>query len=137
MPAADGPATSVDVTLGARSGTHRLRRARDPIKTDFILGRRRGHAAINTLRLTILAPDRPVLSLPVKWEGILMRFRIALAGLLLTAVLIGGAAYTLSSAQPAKQAAPASTGPPPRPVVAAGRQSRDVPSFLRARRPRH
>jgi len=60
-----------------------------------------------------------------------MRFRIALAGLLLTAVLIGGAAYTLSSAQPAKQSAPASAGLAPVPVVADAVKSGDVPIYLR------
>ncbi len=60
-----------------------------------------------------------------------MRFRIALAGLLLTAVLIGGAAYTLSSAQPAKHSAPASAGLAVVPVVADAVKSGDVPIFLR------
>src|SRR5207245_10875908 len=118
-------------TRGAITHTQRRRRARDPIKTDFSSGRLRRHAAINTLRSTILAPDRPALSLPDRWEGILIRFRIALAGLLLTLVLIGGAAYPLSSAQPAKQSAPASAGLPPVPVVADAVKSGDVPIFLR------
>jgi len=38
--------------------------------------------------------------------------------LLLTAALTGGGAYALSSAQPAKQAVSAPSGPPPVPVVA-------------------
>ena len=62
-----------------------------------------------------------------------MRFRIALAGLLLTAVLIGGAAYTLSSAQPAKHSAPASAGLAVVPVVADAVKSGDVPIYLRGK----
>jgi len=60
-----------------------------------------------------------------------MRLRIALAGLLVTAVLIGGGAYALSSAQPAKQSAPASAGLAPVPVVADAVKSGDVPIYLR------
>jgi len=51
--------------------------------------------------------------------------------LLLTAAVIGGGAYALSSAQPAKQAATALSGPPPVPVVADAVKSGDVPIYLR------
>ena len=47
-----------------------------------------------------------------------MRPRTALAGLLLTAAIIGGGAYALSSAHTTKQMVPAPSGPPPVPVVA-------------------
>jgi len=60
-----------------------------------------------------------------------IRPRTALAGLLLTATLIGGGAYAFSYAQPAKQAATASSGPPPVPVVADAVKSGDVPIYLR------
>jgi multidrug efflux system membrane fusion protein len=60
-----------------------------------------------------------------------IRLRTALAGLLLTAALIGGGAYAFSYAQPAKQAATASSGPPPVPVVADAVKSGDVPIYLR------
>src|SRR5260370_11810406 len=56
---------------------------------------------------------------------------MALAGLLLPAALIGGGVYALSSAQPAKQTAPASSGPPPVPIVADAVKSGDVPIYLR------
>ncbi len=61
----------------------------------------------------------------------MIRLRTALAGLLLTAAVIGGGAYALSSAQPAKQAATALSGPPPVPVVADAVKSGDVPIYLR------
>ncbi len=61
----------------------------------------------------------------------MIRLRPALAGLLLTAAVIGGGAYALSSAQPAKQAATALSGPPPVPVVADAVKSGDVPIYLR------
>jgi multidrug efflux system membrane fusion protein len=51
--------------------------------------------------------------------------------LLLTAALIGGGAYALSSAQPHTQAAPASAGSPPVPVVADAVKSGNVPVYLR------
>ena len=61
----------------------------------------------------------------------MIRLRTALAGLLLTATLIGGGAYAFSYAQPAKQAATASSGPPPVPVVADAVKSGNVPIYLR------
>jgi multidrug efflux system membrane fusion protein len=61
----------------------------------------------------------------------LIRLRIALAGLLLAAAVIGGGVYALSPAQPAKQTAPASSGPPPVPVVAEAVKSGNVPIYLR------
>ena len=61
----------------------------------------------------------------------MIRPRTALAGVLLTAALIGGGAYAFSYAQPAKQAATASSGPPPVPVVADAVKSGDVPIYLR------
>jgi multidrug efflux system membrane fusion protein len=60
-----------------------------------------------------------------------MRWRTVLAGLLLILAVIGGGAYALSSAQPAKQAIPASSGPPPVPVVAEPVKSGNVPIYLR------
>jgi multidrug efflux system membrane fusion protein len=60
-----------------------------------------------------------------------MRWRTVLAGLLLILAVIGGGAYALSSAQPAKQAVPASSGPPPVPVVAEPVKSGNVPIYLR------
>ncbi|MDT5365947.1 MAG: rane fusion protein multidrug efflux system, partial [Mycobacterium sp.] len=59
------------------------------------------------------------------------RLRIALTGLLLIAVMIGGGAYTLSSAQPDAKAVPVDAGPPPVPVVADAVKSGDVPIYLR------
>ena len=67
----------------------------------------------------------------LKLEGVLMRPRTALAGLLLTAAVIGGGAYTFSSAQPTKQVVPAPSGPPPVPVVADAVKSGNVPIYLR------
>src|SRR5882724_3464996 len=67
----------------------------------------------------------------LKLEGILMRPRTALAGLLLTAAVIGGGAYTFSPAQPTKQAVPAPSGPSPVPVVADAVKSGNVPIYLR------
>src|ERR1700730_4244565 len=64
-------------------------------------------------------------------EGVVIRPRTALAGVLLTAALIGGGAYAFSYAQPAKQAATASSGPPPVPVVADAVKSGNVPIYLR------
>ena len=61
----------------------------------------------------------------------MIRLRTTLAGLLLTATLIGGGAYAFSYAQPAKQAATASSDPPPVPVVADAVKSGDVPIYLR------
>ena len=61
----------------------------------------------------------------------MIRLRTALAGVLLTAALIGGGAYAFSYAQPAKQAATASSGPPPVPVVADAVKSGNVPIYLR------
>jgi len=60
-----------------------------------------------------------------------MRWRTVLAGLLLILAGIGGGAYALSSAQPVKQAVPASSGPPPVPVVAEPVKSGNVPIYLR------
>jgi multidrug efflux system membrane fusion protein len=51
--------------------------------------------------------------------------------LLLTGALVGGGAYALSSVQPTTQAATASAGPPPVPVVAEPVKSGDVPIYLR------
>src|ERR1700720_257700 len=66
-----------------------------------------------------------------KKGGGFMRWRTVLAGLLLILAVIGGGAYALSSAQPAKQAVPAPSGPPPVPVVADTVKSGDVPIYLR------
>src|SRR6202040_4403874 len=66
-----------------------------------------------------------------KKGGGFMRWRTVLAGLLLILAVIGGGAYALSSAQPAKQAIPASSGPPPVPVVAESVKSGNVPIYLR------
>jgi membrane fusion protein, multidrug efflux system len=61
-----------------------------------------------------------------------MQPRIALAGLVLTAAVIGGGTYALSSTQPDTQAAPAgAAGPSPVPVVADTVKSGDVPIYLR------
>jgi membrane fusion protein, multidrug efflux system len=61
-----------------------------------------------------------------------MQPRIALAGLVLTAAVIGGGTYALSSAQPDTQPAPAgAAGPSPVPVVADTVKSGDVPIYLR------
>jgi multidrug efflux system membrane fusion protein len=60
-----------------------------------------------------------------------MRWRATLASLLLILAAIAGGAYALSSAQPAKQAVPASSGPPPVPVVAEPVKSGNVPIYLR------
>ena len=60
-----------------------------------------------------------------------MRPRTAIASLLVTAALIGGGAYAFSSAQSNTQAAPATTGPPPVPVVAEPVKSGTVPIYLR------
>ena len=61
----------------------------------------------------------------------MIRLRTALAGLLLTAAIIGGGAYALSSAHTTKQAVPAPSGPPPVPVVADAVKSGNVPIYLR------
>src|SRR4051812_28326697 len=61
----------------------------------------------------------------------LMRPRTAIASLLVTAALIGGGAYAFSSAQSNTQAPPATTGPPPVPVVAEPVKSGTVPIYLR------
>ena len=60
-----------------------------------------------------------------------MQPRTAIASLLVTAALIGGGAYAFSSAQSNTQAAPATTGPPPVPVVAEPVKSGTVPIYLR------
>ena len=60
-----------------------------------------------------------------------MRPRTAIASLLVTAALIGGGAYAFSSAQSNTQAPPATTGPPPVPVVAEPVKSGTVPIYLR------
>jgi multidrug efflux system membrane fusion protein len=61
----------------------------------------------------------------------LTRPKIALAGLLLTAAVIGGGAYALSSAQPGTTAASIPASPPAVPVVAEPVKSGDVPIYLR------
>ena len=60
-----------------------------------------------------------------------MRPRTAIASLLVTAALIGGGAYAFSSVQSNTQAPPATTGPPPVPVVAEPVKSGTVPIYLR------
>src|SRR5258708_1080829 len=59
-----------------------------------------------------------------------MRFRIALAGLLIAAVF-GAGAYTLSTVQPNTPTKPTATTPPAAPVVAEPVKSGDVPIYLR------
>ena len=60
-----------------------------------------------------------------------MRPRTAIASLLVTAALIGGGAYALSTSQPNTQSAPAATALPPVPVVAEAVKSGNVPIYLR------
>src|SRR4051812_42684865 len=64
-------------------------------------------------------------------ESLLTRPKIALAGLLLTAAVIGGGAFALSSAQPGTTAASIPASPPAVPVVAEPVKSGDVPIYLR------
>jgi membrane fusion protein, multidrug efflux system len=81
--------------------------------------------------LAAVPTDRIVRS-GLEQEGSLKRLRTAFAGLLLTAAVIGGGAYAFSAAsQPAKPAAPSTSGPPPVPVVADAVKSGDVPIYLR------
>src|SRR5205807_9542191 len=64
-------------------------------------------------------------------EIALIRLRTAVAGLLLTAALISGGTYALSSAQRGTKAVPVSADPPAVPVVADTVKSGDVPIYLR------
>src|SRR6266446_339473 len=105
-----------------------------PVKTDFMFGRMgRQHPLLRFFGTDDFADRHPMASFNFapKLEDVLMRPRTALAGLLLTAAVIGGGAYTFSPAQPTKQAVPAPSGPPPVPVVADAVKSGNVPIYLR------
>src|SRR5205085_7133506 len=64
-------------------------------------------------------------------ESALTSPRTVLAGLLVTAAVIGSAAYALVPAQPVTHPTPVATGPAPVPVVAEPVKSGDVPIYLR------
>lgn len=81
--------------------------------------------------MSALAPTDGAFASDHDREGVLIRPRIALAGLLLTAAVFGGGAYALSSARPGVQTKPAASAPPAVPVVAEPVKSGDVPIYLR------
>src|SRR5712671_2223947 len=79
----------------------------------------------------MLAPDRPALSSSDRNGRGFMRPRIALIGLLITAALLGGGTYALSTARPDTQAVPATAHLPSVPVVAEAVKSGNVPIDVR------
>src|SRR3954464_2316665 len=79
----------------------------------------------------MLAPDRPALSSSDRNGRGFMRPRIALVGLLITAALLGGGTYALSTARPDTQPVPATDNLPSVPVVAEAVKSGNVPIYLR------
>src|SRR5207248_8083642 len=99
-------------------------------ETDFMSGPPRRHARSTYCVDDLGARQIGALVTRQNRRG-LMRPRTAIASLLVTAALIGGGAYAFSSAQSNTQAAPATTGPPPVPVVAEPVKSGTVPIYLR------